>query len=178
MFLTTHGVKKLSRDLRYGPKSQLITGTYIYTQWRTKESYYPPVLHLVLKPHPQLCPWRSRSHRISPMFMLPLSLGETQVQFFYRVLIDDLTKWLWKQVIVGDYREDDTQHYYMAKIVWALWLAAKWARCSCNDWALLARCLRHIKSCVCKHKTVIMDIHIIFFPFFSFSCTKRIWGTY
>ena len=127
--------KNSVRDLQYGPKTQLIRGTCIYTQWRTKESYYPPVLHPVLKPHPQLCPWRSRSHRISPMFMLPLSLGETQVQLFYRVLIDDLTKWLWKQVIVGDYREDDTQHYYMAKIVCALWLAAKWARCSCNDWA-------------------------------------------
>ena len=130
-------------DLQYGSKTQLIRGTCIYTQWQTK---YLPVLHPVLKPHPQLSPWRSRSHRISPLFMLPLSLGETQVQFFYRVLIDDLTKWLWKQVIVGDYRADDIQHYYTATIVCALWLAAKWAICSCNEWALLARCLRQTKS--------------------------------
>ena len=90
---------------------------FIHNDELNNYSYYPPVLHPVLKPHPQLCPWRSRSHWISPLFMLPLSLCETQVQFFHRVLIDDLTKWLWKQVIVGDYKADDIQHYYMATIM-------------------------------------------------------------
>ena len=37
-------------------------------------------------------------------------------------------------------------YYCMATIIRTLWLAAKWALLSCNDWALLARCPRHIQS--------------------------------
>ena len=62
--------------------------------------------------------------------------------------------------------------YHMATIVRALWLAAKRALVSCNDRALLARCLRRVQSafnlivdilmghsCYCRLTAVKKDIH-------------------
>lgn len=73
-------------------------------------NYTVPLFHSVLKPHPQLCAWWSWRHRVPPLLMLPLSLGEAQVQLLYRVLINNLTKWLGKLVIVGDYMYEKTRH--------------------------------------------------------------------
>ena len=50
--------------------------------------------------------------------------------------------------------------YYMATIVCALWLAAKRALFSFNDWALLARCSRHIQSVFNLIVDILMDFHV------------------
>ena len=48
-------------------------------------------------------------------------------------------------------------NYYMATKVRVFWLAAKLAKVSCNDRALVARCPRHIQ-CVFN---LIVDIHVM-----------------
>ena len=51
--------------------------------------------------------------------------------------------------------------YCMATIVCALRLAAKRALFSFNDWALLARCSRHIQSVFNLIVDILMDIHVM-----------------
>ena len=50
--------------------------------------------------------------------------------------------------------------YYLATIVCALSLAAKRALFSFNDWALLARCSRHIQSVFNLIVDILMDFHV------------------
>ena len=49
----------------------------------------------------------------------------------------------------------------MATIVRTRWLAAKWALCSYNDRAKLARCLRHIQSEFNLIVGILIDIHVM-----------------
>ena len=49
----------------------------------------------------------------------------------------------------------------MATMARSLWLAAKWARFSCNDQALLARCPRHIQSVFNLIVDILMDIRVM-----------------
>ena len=51
--------------------------------------------------------------------------------------------------------------YCMAKIVRSLWLAAKWALCSCNDHSFLARCPRHIQSVFNLIMGILINIHVM-----------------
>ena len=61
--------------------------------------------------------------------------------------------------------------YYVATIVCTLWLAAKRALFSFNDWALLAMCSRHIQSMFNLIVDILMDFHV---NWLIDSCQKRL----
>ena len=49
----------------------------------------------------------------------------------------------------------------MATKAHTLWLAAKWARFSCNDQALLGGCPKHIQSVINLIVNILMDIYVL-----------------
>ena len=76
-------------------------------------------------------------------------------------MTDLLRNWQWRIWEIHLKQETIQHNYYMATMARSLWLAAKWARLSCNDQALLARFPRHIQSVFNLIVDILMDIRVM-----------------
>ena len=76
-------------------------------------------------------------------------------------MTDLLRNWQWRIWEIHLKQETIQHNYYMATMARSPWLAAKWARLSCNDQALLARFPRHIQSVFNLIVDILMDIRVM-----------------